>query len=266
MQPDHSIGIFDSGIGGLTVFQEVAEQLPSENLIYLGDTARVPYGSKSAETVKRYALENVQFLMQQKVKMAVVACNTASAFALSELEKKFPIPILGVIEPGVKGALRVSKQKRIGVIGTEGTIRSGAYAHLLRMLEPSAQVISISCPLFVPLVEEGWLEGEIVEKIAKRYFQKMLKAKIDTLILGCTHYPLLKKTLRKVMGRSVTLIDSAEEITKTISSILQREGLARSDKKQGRRQFFVTDSVERFQRIGSVFLKETLMDVKHVEI
>jgi glutamate racemase len=263
---DSAIGIFDSGIGGLTVFREIAGILPHEDLIYLGDTARVPYGTKSAETVTRYSLQNVRFLLEQKVKMAVVACNTASAFALEELRKHYPVPIVGVIEPGAKGALQATRSKRIGVIGTEGTIKSEAYARNLVGREPHVFVASAPCPLFVPLVEEGWLQGEVAERIAREYLQKLLAQKIDTLILGCTHYPLLKPTLQKVVGNEVALIDSAEETAKEVAFLLAQKGLMRRENKTPRREFFVTDSPERFRRVGEIFLKNSLKNVRHVTI
>ena len=262
----HPIGIFDSGIGGLTVFREIARILPNESLLYLGDTARVPYGTKSAATVLRYALQNVRFLLEKNVKMVVVACNTASAFALEEVQKQFTIPVIGVIEPGVAGALKSSSSKRIGIIGTEGTIASSAYSRSILSKDPSSFVTSAACPLFVPLVEEGWWETSITEEIAQTYLGEMLKARIDTLILGCTHYPLLKRTLRKVAGETVTLIDSAEETARAASALLTEKNLMAKENRNPRREFFVTDSPERFQKMADLFLKQDLRDVHHVEI
>ncbi len=263
---DSAIGIFDSGIGGLTVFQEIAKILPEENLVYLGDTAHVPYGTKSAAAVTRYSLRNVVFLLQQRVKAVVVACNTASALALKELKKEFALPILGVINPGAQGALRVSRIKKIGVIGTEGTIKSGAYSEAIRLQDPKAQVTSIACPLFVPLVEEGWLEGDVVERVSQKYLHPLLQNKIDVLILGCTHYPLLKRSLQKVVGPEVSLIDSAEETANEIAQLLTEENLIRKENKNPRREYFVTDSPERFQRVGELFLGHPLKDVRQIEI
>ena len=260
------IGIFDSGIGGLTVFREIAKILPQEDLIYLGDTARVPYGTKSSETVTTCSLQNVEFLAGKKVKMVVVACNTASAFALPALQQKNKIPILGVIEPGAQGALKVSRTKRIGVIGTEGTIRSEAYAERIKTQDESAFVVSTACPLFVPLVEEGWLEGEIVEKIAGHYLKDLLLANIDSLILGCTHYPLLKRALKKSVGSKIALIDSAEETALSVQALLQKTKLIRNENKKPLREFYVTDSPERFRRVGEIFLKTPLTDVQRVEL
>jgi len=263
------VGVFDSGIGGLTVFRELAKILPHEDLIYLGDTARVPYGNKSPETVTRYALQNVRFLLKQKVKMVVVACNTASAFALKTLQTEYKIPILGVIEPGARGALSASHKFRIGVIGTEGTMKSEAYTQTILSQKPQAFVISASCPLFVPLVEEGWLEGEVPEKIADQYLKKILAEDIDCLILGCTHYPLLKQTLQKVIGEKIRLIDSAEETARAVLELLTRKDLVHpkiSKNQAPRRQFFVTDSPERFRRVGEIFLKELIPDIQHVTL
>lgn len=263
---DRPLGIFDSGIGGLTVLDAVARLLPQEDLIYLGDTARVPYGSKSPETVTRYSLRNVRFLLDHDVKMVVVACNTASAFSLSELQKTYDIPILGVITPGAQGAIQASPSGRIGVIGTEGTVRSGAYAREVKKLKIGAQVTSRACPLFVPLVEEGWWEGEVTETVARTYLQDLLQEAIDTLILGCTHYPLLKDTLQKVAGPSVRLIDSAEETARQVAEVLKQSNLLRHQNTSSRRQFFVTDSADRFEKLGALFLKAPLTQVEHVSI
>lgn len=263
---DGPLGIFDSGIGGLTVFCEIERSLPSEDLIYLGDTARVPYGTKSAATVTRYAVQGVEFLLRHKVKLIVVACNTASALSLPELQKRFPVPILGVIGPGAKGALKVSRSYRIGVIGTEGTIRSEAYPRAVVAQEPRAVVTSKACPLLVPLVEEGWLTGEVTERTCHQYLEKILLEKTDTLILGCTHYPLLKKVLQQVVGPKVNLIDSGEEAAGEVKSLLRKKGLLRKENGNPRREFFVTDSPERFRRVGELFLKQPLRDVHPVTL
>lgn len=267
--PQRPIGIFDSGIGGLTVFREIAKLLPSEDLIYLGDTARVPYGTKSASTVTRYAIQNTRFLLQEGVKLVVVACNTASAFALEEIQKQFSIPILGVIDPGVTGALRAvkdTKSPRICIIGTEGTVASGAYTRNLLQKNPSAAASAVACPLFVPLVEEGWWNHEVTEQIARTYLNETLKSGLDALILGCTHYPLLKETLRKVAGDSVRLVDSAEETARETANLLEGRGLLRRDTDSPSRKFCVTDSPERFRRIGSMIVGQAIENVHHVEI
>jgi glutamate racemase len=264
--PSRPIGIFDSGIGGLTVFREIARILPHEDLVYLGDTARVPYGTKSAATVRRYALQNLRLLMREEVKMAVIACNTASAFALSILRETFPIPVVGVIEPGCIGALRATRSRRIGIIGTEGTITSRAYERSLRDQSPDVFIATASCPLFVPLAEEGWWEGNIAEEIAHRYLRDLVAQEIDTLILGCTHYPLLKKTIAKIVGPEINLIDSAEETAGAVVTKLDRSALKHDPQKHPRRTFFVTDSPERFRKLGRMILQEELPDVHHVEI
>ncbi len=219
------IGLFDSGIGGLTVLQQIIEKLPRENTVYLGDTARSPYGTKSVETVLRYSFENADFLLQKGVKLVVVACNTSTAVALAALEENLTVPVVGVIEPGARGALKKTRNKRVGVIGTEGTIQSGAYTQALKRLDPKVEVYSRACPLFVPLVEEGWLDNEVVERTVESYLASLKKSGIDTLILGCTHYPLLKKAIRKFMGREVRLVDSAEETADEVSALLQKRSL-----------------------------------------
>lgn len=249
---DRAIGIFDSGIGGLTVFQAIRKQLPAENLIYVGDTARVPYGTKSPETVTRYSRDIGRFLLKQRVKMIVVACNTASAFALPTLEQEFSVPIVGVIKAGVKGALKTSAQPTLGVIGTEGTIRSGSYTQEIKAQNPAVQVMSQACPLFVPLVEEGWMETEAAASITETYLGP-LRGKIDVLILGCTHYPLLKKIIQRVIGPAVTLIDSAEETSNAVVNLLREHRLTK-ETSPGSEQFFVTDSPERFLKVGKLFV------------
>ena len=261
---DRSIGIFDSGVGGLTVFKEIATLLPEENLLYLGDTARVPYGTKSVETVQRYALEAADFLVDQGVKLLVVACNTASAVALPLLRERFQLPVIGVIEPGARRAAQ-SQSHRIGVIGTEGTINSHRYSEAIRALLPDAQIFSAACPLFVPLTEEGWAEHEISRLTAMEYLQPLLKAKIDTLVLGCTHYPLLRNILRQVLGDAVTLVDSAEETAKSVRQLFQAEGLSRLGQ-GGNSAFFVTDVPTRFIRVGEAFLGKSLDRVEQVQI
>ena len=259
-----AIGVFDSGVGGLTVFKEIAELLPGENLIYLGDTARVPYGTKSVQTVQRYALEAAEFLVDQGVKLLVVACNTASAVALPALRERFRLPVIGVIEPGARRAVE-SRNRRIGVIGTEGTINSGRYPEAIRALVPDAQILSVACPLFVPLAEEGWAEHEIARLTALEYLQPLIDARIDTLVLGCTHYPLLRKTLHRVLGDGVGLVDSAEETAKAVHELFRQQGLANPEL-GGRRDFFVTDVPTRFERVGRSFLGSELGRVRQVQI
>ncbi|MCK4621727.1 MAG: glutamate racemase [Desulfuromonadales bacterium] len=259
-----AIGIFDSGVGGLTVCKEIMRRLPGENLIYLGDTARVPYGTKSAETVEQYALDAADFLVEQGVKLLVVACNTASAVALPVLRERFQLPVIGVIEPGAQRAVE-SQNRRIGVIGTEGTVNSGRYEEAIRQLLPEARVFTVACPLFVPLAEEGWAEHEVARLTAQEYLQPLLAAQIDTLVLGCTHYPLLRKTLQQILGSKVLLVDSAEETACSVAALFREQGLERPEH-GGQRSFYVTDVPTRFERVGRAFLGRDLTQVEQVRI
>ncbi|MBI5636469.1 MAG: glutamate racemase [Nitrospinae bacterium] len=250
------VGIFDSGIGGLTVLHEVARLLPNEDLIYLGDTARVPYGAKSAETVIRYSIENTRFLLAKNVKAVVVACNSASATSMAPLRAEFPLPILGVIEAGVEEALRRTQSGAIGVIGTYATVQSGQYETLLRA-GGAAHVISQPCPLFVPLAEEGWTDNHVAEEVAKIYLEPFQRGAVDTLILGCTHYPLLEGVIGKTCGPAVTLVNSASAIAVKLREMLRESGLERGSR-GGERRFYFTDSPERAKTVGSRFLGEDL--------
>lgn len=248
------IGIFDSGIGGLTVMREITRLLPGENTIYLGDTARVPYGSKSKETVERYSFEVAAFLLKSDIKMLVAACNTASAYAVASLKKTLKIPVIGVIEPGSRAAVAATRNNRIGVIGTEGTIRSGAYSNTIKALNPSVETFVKACPLFVPLVEEGWADDEVTRLVAERYLGELKESGIDTLVLGCTHYPLLKKTISSVMGPEVMLIDSAASTAEEVRRVLaEKDLLSRNGPDGAVHSFFVTDSPERFLAVGRRF-------------
>ena len=264
--PERAIGIFDSGVGGLTVLRELRRQLPREELVYLGDTARVPYGTKSPQTVGRYAREAARFLVGQRVKLLVVACNTASAVALDDLAVIHRLPVVGVIEPGARRALEVTRNGRIGVIGTEGTIRSRAYERALRAGNPAVDVCVAPCPLFVPLAEEGWAEHSIARLAAAEYLAPLLDQGIDTLVLGCTHYPLLKRTLQDVVGPDVQLIDSAEETAKTVATLLVAQGLERHGLPPAPPRYFVTDVAERFERVGSAFLGAPLAGIATVTL
>lgn len=255
MNPSLPIGIFDSGVGGLTVARQIHKAMPNEDLIYLGDTARVPYGSKSPSTVVRFAIEDTQFLLQQHVKAVVVACNTCSAWALPILEKKFQVPVFGVIVPGVVAALEQSKSKRIGIIGTNATIRSKAYTSGILARCETAKVFAKACPLLVPLVEEGWTNHTVTQTILKDYLRPMLREKMDTLILGCTHYPLLKSAIRKVVGPKVALVDSAESCAQYVRERLEIKRLLNpSTKRTGLIQPFVTDEADRFGEVAERFL------------
>ncbi|HEX5132130.1 MAG TPA: glutamate racemase [Candidatus Krumholzibacteria bacterium] len=222
------IGVFDSGIGGLTVLRELLARLPGESFVYFGDTARVPYGTKSAETVRRFSRENIHFLLERGVKMVVVACNTASSHALPALESEFDVPIVGVIEPGVRAAVGATHSGRVGVIGTAATIRSDAYPSRIRAERPDATVVSQACPLFVPLVEEGWVDSPVTMQVAREYLHVFEGSGIDTLVLGCTHYPLLKRVIGEVVGRDVVLVDSAVETAREVAGVLGAQRIAGS--------------------------------------
>jgi len=257
-----SIGIFDSGLGGLTVAKEIFRQLPYEDVIYFGDTARVPYGNKSKKTITKFSLENADFLKKHNVKLIVVACNTACSLSLSALKKKIDIPIVGVIEPAVKKAIEISKNGRIGIIGTNGTVNSKAYDKKIKKLDKKIIISSKSCPLFVPLVEEGWLDEDITYKIAQRYLDCLKKNNIDTLILACTHYPLLKKVIKKIMGSKVKLIDSASEVAKVVKAVLDEDKALRKNKRISKYAYYVSDEPFRFAKIGAKFLGRSITKVK----
>lgn len=259
-----AIGVFDSGIGGLTVLHQIIEALPRENTVYLGDTARAPYGTKSVETVMRYSFENSEFLVEKGVKLVVVACNTSTAIALSRLQESLPVPVIGVIEPGVRRAIKSTKNKKVGVIGTEATIQSGAYTRALKAADPKIEVYSRACPLFVPLVEEGWTDNAVVEMTVNAYLGSLKQSGIDTLVLGCTHYPLLKRAIRKFLGGGVRLVDSAEETASEVAAALKKRA---SGRKTGKviHSFFVTDAPERFVKVGRRFLGENVESAVRIE-
>jgi glutamate racemase len=258
-----SIGVFDSGVGGLTVVKELIRQLPSEDIVYFGDTARVPYGIKSKETVIRFSIENILFLLKQDVKLICVACNTVSSFALPVIKNHFRVPIVGVLSPGVREAVYATQNKRIGIIGTKGTIKSRAYEIEIKQLDPKAKVTAVACPLFVPFAEEGWTQGEVVRTVARQYLKPLKDAKVDTLILGCTHYPLLKPVIKEVMGKNVTLIDSAQQVAMEVKKILASEGQLNKNK-SGRHMFYVSDNPEWFSGLAKRFLGRPLKNVKKV--
>jgi glutamate racemase len=264
------IGIFDSGIGGLTVAREIAARLPNEHLIYLGDTARLPYGTKSAETVRKYAARCVEFLAASQVKVVVIACNTVSSVALESLKARFPLPILGVVEPGGRAAVGASRSGAIGVLGQEGTIRSGAYEAAILALNPNARVISRSAPLLVPLAEEGWVDDEVAELVVRRYAEPFRGTQVDTLVLGCTHYPLfrglMERVVPQVLGRPVTLVDSATTVTADLQALLERERLRNPSQVTGTRRFFMTDLPERFHRTAALFFGAAFDHVGQVDL
>jgi glutamate racemase len=252
------IGIFDSGIGGLTVARAVYERLPRESTVYFGDTARVPYGPKSPETVRRYSIEILDWLLRQGVKAVVVACNTSTAHALDALQSHSPVPVIGVIEPGARAAAAASRVGPVGVIGTVGTIASGAYARAIQRVCPGARVEQKPCPLFVPLVEEGWFEHPAAELIAREYLEPLRQAGVDTLVLGCTHYPLLKPLLQDVMGTEVRLIDSGEETAAAVAEALEARGLSAPAGAEVTHRFAVSDDEARFRQVGARFIGDRL--------
>ncbi len=265
MTDPRPIGIFDSGVGGLTVVDKIRGILPNEGIVYFGDTARVPYGTKSKETVTKFSVENIEFLMGHNVKLVIVACNTASSLSLDFLKRCFRVPIIGVIEPGARQAVSVTRTGRIGVIGTHATVSSGAYEKAIRRISARYPVYAQACPLFVPLVEEGWASSAVAETIARIYLKTIKAKKIDTLIMGCTHYPILKKTLGKILGRDVALVDSAMEVAKEARNILDAGGLLNnSGKSAGEHKFFVSDEPNRFVKIGGTFLKTRIKCVKRI--
>lgn len=266
MRRDDPIGIFDSGVGGLTVTSEVMNGLPGEDIIYFGDTGRYPYGSRSLEIVGKFALQDVGFLSGLGVKAVVVACNTASSVALDKLREKFPLPIMGVIEPGAKAAVRATRNGILGVIGTRATIKSGSYNQAIGRLNPGLRVIAKPCPLFVALAEEGWTQGKAVRLVAHEYLDPLKREGVDTLVLGCTHYPLLRGVIGEVMGDEVKLVDSAKETSKELKSLLEEEGLLNSQKEGGNYRFLVTDNPDAFLEVGGKFLKGKLTGAELVEI
>lgn len=261
-----AIGIFDSGVGGLTVLKEIVRALPQEDTIYLGDTARVPYGTKSPETVTRYARQITAFLVQRDIKLLVVACNTASAVSLDALKESFDLPIVGVIEPGARRAAAVTRTGKVGVIGTAGTIKSSAYSKAIKRINPEIQVVTRACPLFVPLAEEGWVDNEVARLTAHAYLEGLREEGVDTLVLGCTHYPLLKGIIADVMGDDVKLVDSAEETAHTVAEILGRQEMLRPAAERGNHHYFVTDVPAGFIRVGNRFLGGKLGDVYQVNL
>lgn len=269
MNNNAPIGIFDSGVGGLTVAREIMRQIPNEKIVYFGDTARVPYGSKSKETITRYSRQIVRFLKTQEVKAIVVACNTASAYALDELEKEMDIPIIGVVKPGAKVAADVTTNGKIGIIGTEATVGSEIYSQYIKMLKPEAKVLGKACPLFVPLVEEGLLDDPVTDEIAMRYLTGLMDSGIDTLILGCTHYPLIRTTIGKVVGEKVTLVNPAYETARELKALLEEKQLLNREKPvlgTNRYQFFVSDGADKFIRFANSIIKYGVLSAKTINI
>lgn len=262
-----AIGVFDSGIGGLTVLREIIRVLPGEETIYLGDTARVPYGTKTPQTVVKYSMQNTAFLAVKGIRLLVVACNTSSAIALPALRRRFPgMAVVGVIEPGARAAVAASQSGRIGVIGTAATVASGAYERAIRRLSPRARIFARPCPLFVALAEEGWVSGEVTALVAEKYLAPLRARKIDTLVLGCTHYPLLKKVIGKVMGPQVRLIDSAEETARAVRALLVARGEHPALKGRARHAIFVTDLPKKFRGLSRRFLGRPVSHARAIDI
>lgn len=263
--PRRAIGIFDSGVGGLTVFRRVTELLPGEPILYLGDTARVPYGTKSAETVIRYARGCARVLTARGIKLLIVACNTASAYAIDALRTELDVPVIGVIAPGAQAAASKSATGRIGVIGTPGTISSGSYPAAIRALRPDAVIFARPCPLFVPLAEEGWTTGPVPHEVARTYLGPLLEERVDALVLGCTHYPLLADVIQEVAGADVTLVDSACETARVTAEALDAHGLHAPPDTPRTWRFLVSDAPENFARVGRRFLGFEVADVEWVD-
>lgn len=266
MSANAAIGLFDSGIGGLTVLRAIQALLPAERFVYLGDTARLPYGAKSAETVTRYATQATRALMRYDVKMVVIACNTASAVALPVVRAALdPVPVIGVVEPGARAAAAASLSGRVGVLATEGTVRGGAYARAIHALNPATHVAQAPCPLFVALAEEGWTEGDVPRLAAERYVRPLVaQERVDTLVLGCTHFPLLAAAIAAAAGPNVTLVDSAETTALEVRAALSVRGMLRGDARGGVK-FLATDAPDRFARVGAAFLGQAI-DPSDVEL
>lgn len=260
---DRPIGVFDSGVGGLTVLSSIAKILPKENLMYLGDTARVPYGTKSAETVNAYALETAEFFAARGVKAMVIACNTASAMALPLLRERFSMPILGVVQPGATAAAKQTQNRRIGVIGTEATMASGAYPRALLAVNPEIEIFTRACPLFVPLAEEGWVDNDVSRRVVARYLSSLKASGVDTLVLGCTHYPLLGEAIGRYLGEAVTIVDSPAATAQALRKALREAGMLKT-RGRGEASFFVTDVPDRFMRLGTRFYGESVSSAVRV--
>lgn len=266
---DAPIGVFDSGVGGLTVVREIMRQIPNEKIVYFGDTARVPYGNKSQETVTRFSEQIVRFLRTFQVKTIVVACNTASAYAMEALERNIDIPIIGVVKPGARVAVSATRNGRIGVIATEATIGSRIYAKYINELNPRISIYGKACPLFVPLVEEGLWEDPVTDEIARRYLMELIDIDIDTLILGCTHYPLIRSTLGKVMGEGVTLVNPAYETARQLRDLLAEHGLLRQNPPElgsNQYQFYISDKADKFVHFANSIIKYGILSAKTVNI
>lgn len=261
-----AVGVFDSGIGGLTVVKEIMKILPNEDIVYFGDTARVPYGNKSPETITKFSFQNTRFLIRMDVKAIVVACNTASALSLEKLKENFSIPIIGVIKPGAYMAVKETKNNRIGIIGTEGTIGSKAYEKAIKKLKPDAQLFGFPCPLFVPIVEEGWAESKVSRIIAEEYLKPLKESGVDTLVMGCTHYPLLTGIVGDVMGSGVKLINPAEATAVKLREILVENAMQNEENRTAACRYYVSDNPGRFSKVGSNFLSRDITEIIKIDI
>ena len=259
---NNPIGVFDSGLGGLTVVKELIRLLPREHIVYYGDTARVPYGTKSREAIIRFSHENMRVLLKRNVKMVVVACNTSSSYALGILRKHFHLPIVGVIDPGARKAAEVTRNKKIGVIATPATVNSRSYARAIARRDRAIKISSQACPLFVPLVEEGWLRKPVTTAVAREYLGPLRRSGIDTLVLGCTHYPLLKSVLKDVMGAKVALVDSAHEVAAEVKRVLHERRLLRTSGGRARHAFLISDRPQQFEKTAREFLGYSIRAVK----
>jgi len=266
MNRTNPIGFFDSGIGGLTVVKAVTRIMPNENIVYFGDTARVPYGSKSNETVVEYSLQAANFLLRKNIKLLIVACNTASSVALKELRKFLTVPVIGMIEPGAKMALQESRKGIVGVIGTRATINNKAYTYELKKINPKVKVYEQACPLFVPLAEEGWLDHKVTSMIAKEYLGGLNEKKIDSLILGCTHYPILSDVIQKVVGKNVKLIDSGTPAARLVEDYLNGRQLRNLSVHHGQSEFYVSDVPTKFREVAERFLGKKITHLHKVEL
>ncbi len=264
IRPVHPVGVFDSGVGGLTVVRALMERLPFENILYFGDTARVPYGIKSVETITEYGLQIARFLLNLDVKLLIIACNTIASVAQEAIQELSPVPVLDVIDAGARIAVAETRSKNVGVIGTPATINSNAYARAINRCDPEIRIFSQACPLFVPLVEEGWLDHPVTRLTAEEYLKPVIAEHVDTLVLGCTHYPLLKALLEDILGKDIHLVDSAEAMATITAGLLAETGLANPVRLAPRYRFYVTDVPYRFQTIGERFLGRTLPDVEIV--
>ena len=266
MSDKNPIGIFDSGLGGLTVVKAIRNVLPKESIIYFGDTARVPYGNKSPNLVKEYSLQITEFLLERGTKIIIVACNTATALALDTLQNKLDIPVIGVVKPGVDSALKLTKNNRIGVIGTISTINSGVYETELKINNHSVEVAATPCPLFVPLAEEGWLNESVTKLVAEKYLEPINKAAVDTLILGCTHYPLLAKVIQEIVSSKIKLVDSAQAMAVETAEVLMNNGLLNDQNNKGVLKLFVSDLPAQFETVASRFLGEKISNVQKIQL